>query len=135
MYKLIQKWKKLLERFIVELHRLQQNHDEYIRFWQHHKKRRRLIPETTRTINAGVSASTIHDEAFASGTLDGREMDNVDPSFASKLLGKDCALLERMEKAVGGMLENEIPATMQSIRSLVDNQIRAVLYTGSAVAK
>lgn len=127
LYKLIAKWNSLLRAFLAEVERAKQDEEDQIQFWMHHKKRRKIIIPT-------ADASLVLSEEKECHQEDKGESDQLmeyDQRKQNILLnGKDRALLERLQYAANILSHDEIPAVMQTVRSLVENQIRSMLSNG-----
>eukprot|EP01033_Poteriospumella_lacustris_P004538 gene4538-3245_t len=135
IYKLLQKWERHLTSFLVQLVKREDDLSESEKYWRTHK-RRRLLAEDNRPSGVNVEVAQTPDDSQEPPTAEEEEEEEETAEEYNKrranaryraLFGRDQAVIERLATVAAAVVEEDLPQTMRRIRTILENQVRALL--------
>lgn len=131
IYKLLQKWERHLTLFLAQLVKREDELTESEKFWRTHKRRRLLVEDSTSSsVHVPVSKNPTDDDPEEPAADDeaSEETDKRrENARYQALFGRDQAVIERLATVAAAVVEEDLPQTMRRIRTILENQVRALL--------
>lgn len=109
----------------------EEDYSEAEQYWATHKRRRLLVEDDLRFPQQAGNAG---DETKANTTGEGETASNDSSARRANeryqiLFGRDQAVIERLAASAAAIIDEGLPQTMRRIRTILENQVRAVLST------
>lgn len=100
------------------------------KYWRTHK-RRRLLAEDSRPSGENVEVTQTPDDSQEPPTTEEETSEEINKRRANAryraLFGRDQAVIERLATVAAAVVEEDLPQTMRRIRTILENQVRALL--------